>query len=82
MSRFESGVARYLKGTAAVTVYFPVDFRGNATICCTACDLYSRTSGRCYLTHEIVPYPDKYVGGRCPLELEVDDEGYTPADGG
>lgn len=74
MASFESGVSRYVWGVATIRIPFPVDFRGNECICCAQCDLYSRSSGRCPITHEVTQYPDKYVGGNCPLEREEENE--------
>lgn len=67
MSRFDSGVAEYIHAKATVDVYFPVDRRGNADVSCSACYLYRLSSRYCALTGEVIPYPDKYVGGQCPL---------------
>ena len=65
---FESGVSRYLTGTATVTTYFPVDNRGRADVCCDQCRFfYGR---RCSLTGEVSPYPAKFIGSGCPLEIE------------
>lgn len=68
MANFDSGVARYVIGRATVEVGFPVDFRGNEDINCYQCKFFSRNSGVCQLTKEIVEYPQKYVGTACPLE--------------
>ena len=81
MSRFESGVKRYIKGTATLTVFFPVDFRDREFISCEFCRLFSRSSGRCNWTSEIVPFPEKSVGYECPLEREETNEGNSVADG-
>ncbi len=67
MPNFESGVAKYVKATATVTVNFPVDFRGQADISCFQCPYFSRNNGACQLTKEITAYPQKYVGVNCPL---------------
>ncbi len=67
MSHFASGIREYVHAKAVADVYFPVDMRGNASICCAQCFLYRDASRRCSLTGEISPYPDKYVGGACPL---------------
>ena len=74
MSRFESGVKRYIDGTVTVTIHFPVDFKDHEYVACEYCKLYSRSSRRCYLTGEILPFPEKYVGEDCPLRLEDRDE--------
>lgn len=69
----ESGVSRYIVATATVEVNFPVDFRGNPHVSCSFCDLFSKTSGRCPLTHAISEFPDKYVGSHCPLVIPTED---------
>ena len=68
---FDSGVASYIIGQATVKVHFPVDMRGNADISCNQCFLFRESSRRCALTGEISEYPAKYVGSRCPLEMEA-----------
>lgn len=79
--RFDSGVSRYIRGVAVVENFFPVDFRGNASITCTNCKFYRVASKSCALNGENCEYPEKYVGSRCPLERMDDDEGNPPADG-
>lgn len=74
MARFESGVSNYVKATAQVAVYFPVDWRGNVSICCDQCKFYRPTYRKCGLNDEVCEYPNKYVGSRCPLEQERIDE--------
>lgn len=69
MANFDSGVKRYIKATATVTVSFPVDFKDNADITCYQCKFFSRTSGICQLTKEISEFPQKYVGSHCPLDI-------------
>ncbi len=71
---FESGVSRYIKSTATVEVFFPVDQKGNPFICCGVCRFYRPASKRCALTEEVIPWPDKYVGRGCPLEEVKDGE--------
>lgn len=73
MACFESGVSRYIKGVCVVEVGFPVDMRGHADISCNQCPFYHRSTRTCFLNHEIVAYPDRYVGYNCPLEI-LDDE--------
>lgn len=68
MGRFDDGVSGYLKATATVTTYFPIDRKGNVEVYCEACNFYRTSSRRCGLTNEVVPYPTKYVGRECPLE--------------
>ena len=73
--RFESGVSRYIEGFAVVSNLFPVDWRGNADICCRACDFYKSVSRTCALTKKVSEYPEKYVGSACPLQY---DDGTEP----
>lgn len=68
MADFESGVKEYVKAYAVLTVFFPVDFKGNADISCYQCKFFSRNNGICQLTKEVSAYPQKYVGDNCPLE--------------
>lgn len=72
MSSFENGVSSYIHARAVVDVYFPVDSRGNAEINCRNCFFYWASSRLCRLNLEPVAFPDKYVGGSCPL-LNDDD---------
>lgn len=74
MAYFETGVASYIKTQAAVTVYFPVDFKGNADVSCNQCRFYRRQSRSCALNGEVVQYPERYVGVDCPLEEVKEDE--------
>ena len=74
MACFESGVSRYIKATATVKVSFPVDLKGNAYICCDACQFYRKSSSRCGLTNEPVLWTGRYVGGDCPLEPVKEEE--------
>ena len=75
MANFDSGVKRYITGTAYVSASFPVDWRDNPDISCRQCKFFSRSTGRCNLTQEVSEYPDKYVGSHCPLIIkEIEDE--------
>ena len=74
MANFESGVKTYVIGKAVVKAHFPVDFKGNADVCCTQCFYFRDASKRCGLTGEISEYPSKYVGSFCPLEMEESNE--------
>lgn len=69
MADFESGVAEYVHAQAIVDVYFPVDFRGNADISCEQCYFFRRSYKTCGLNGEVCQYPNKYVGGSCPLHI-------------
>lgn len=68
MANFESGVASYIKGQATVEVFFPVDQKGNAEICCRHCPYLSSNDRMCQLNKTPVAYPNKYVGDNCPLK--------------
>ena len=71
--RFESGVSRYITGTATVKVYFPVDRKGNPDCSCRQCRYFRQNSRTCALTGEISAYPDHYIGQTCPLNFESED---------
>lgn len=73
MPDFDSGVSSYIKAQATVTVFFPVDYRGNADISCQQCQFFSRNTGICQLTKDIVAYPNRYVGSSCPLK-QIEEE--------
>lgn len=69
MANFDSGVKTYIRGYATVEATFPVDWNGNADICCCQCRFFRRSSQSCALNGQICEYPSKYVGSYCPLEL-------------
>lgn len=73
--RAESGVARYVFGTATVKVGFPVDFRGNVDMSCHQCPFYQRNYRACALNKKTVAYPEHYIGADCPLEIQTENEG-------
>ena len=73
MSDFSSGVSDYVKAQAVVTVFFPVDAKGNADISCSQCYFFRESSKRCGLNWEVCAYPNKYVGDRCPL-VRINEE--------
>lgn len=68
MANFESGVYGYVHAVATVDVFFPVDSKGNADICCKQCPFFSESGSKCRLNGSICAYPNKYVGDHCPLE--------------
>ena len=68
MASFDSGVAYYIEATATVSVFFPVDNKGNAEICCRMCPYLSADSRICRLNGSIVEYPKTNIGGKCLLE--------------
>lgn len=69
MANFDSGVKRFIKAQATVTVYFPVDMKDRAEVNCYLCKFFSRQTGMCQLTKEISEYPQKYIGSHCPLDV-------------
>lgn len=71
---FETGVARYVKGTAQVVNFFPVDLKGNADVSCKHCRFYMQSRFKCGLNGEVCDYPEKYIGARCPLNFEEGTE--------
>ena len=70
MATFDTGISRYIKGTATVEVFFPVDHRGVPSVCCEQCRFFNRRSVRCNLNEEVCNYPAKYLGKACPLVFE------------
>lgn len=70
MPSFENGVSGYVRATATVEVFFPVDGKGNADVCCMQCEYFHRTSSRCGLNDKICAYPQKYIGQNCPLHFD------------
>lgn len=67
---FDSGVKDYVIGQATVTVAFPVPCKGGkAEIACKHCKFFERAKQRCWLTQDVVNFPDQWVGSTCPLEL-------------
>ena len=69
MGKLDSGVARYIMTQATVTVGFPVSWRGSTEIACKHCPFFERAKQRCWLTQDVVNYPDQYVASSCPLEI-------------
>ena len=78
MANFDSGVKRFIKAQATVTVFFPVDMKDRADVNCYQCNFFSRQSGICQLTKEVSEYPQKCIGSNCPLnvieELQKENE--------
>lgn len=68
MANFESGIASYVKGYATVEVFFPVDAKGNAEICCKHCPFLSSNDRMCQLNKKPVAFPHRFVGDWCPLK--------------
>lgn len=73
MANFDSGVKSYIIGQHLVKVHFPVDFKGNAEICCKHCPFLSSNERMCQLNKQPVAFPNKYVGDFCPLESEENE---------
>lgn len=74
MPDFETGIASYVWGVATVRVPFPVDYKGREDISCNQCRFYRRNSKSCALNGAVVQFPERYVGGECPLEMEEEHE--------
>ena len=70
MAKFETGISGYVKATYIAEVYFPIDERGNAQINCMQCYYFNTNTNRCRLNGEVCAFPNKYVGGNCPLETD------------
>lgn len=70
MPSFESGVASFIRATATVEVFFPVDAKGNADCSCYQCPFFRRTSSTCGINEAPCAYPSKYVGAWCPLNKD------------
>lgn len=74
MANFDDGVKSFVRTTARVFINFPIDWRDNAEIACKHCKFFTVTTRKCVLTGEVVPFPEKYVGHDCPLEIIEDGE--------
>ena len=74
MANFDSGIASFVLAEATVKVLFPVDWKGNADICCDQCYYYRRNYKTCGLNGEVCSYPTKYVGAACPLRPAEEEE--------
>lgn len=71
--RFDSGVSAYVRGTATVEVYFPIDRKGNPHVFCELCQFYRPTARRCALNDVIPEFPGTYIAGQCPLKFEEEE---------
>ena len=67
MAFFDDGVADYIHAQATVDVFFPVDRKGVADVSCNQCYFFRKNYSTCGLNGEVCQYPNKYVGGSCPL---------------
>lgn len=74
MSKFESGVSGYIKGTATIEVNFPIDFNGKAEVACKHCPYLSSNERVCQLNKQPIAHPNKFVGEWCPLVPEEEAE--------
>lgn len=72
-TKFENGISDYIKASAKVDVYFPIDLKGNAHISCSQCYFFNIGTSRCRLNGEVCQFPNNYVGGSCPLTFEEDE---------
>ena len=73
MANFDTGIKGYVKASAVVEVYFPIDWKDNAEIACKHCNFFVRATNRCGLNQTIVNFPEKFVGEYCPLEEVKED---------
>lgn len=73
MAKFENGISGYIKATYTATIYFPVDNQGKAHICCEQCYYFNSNTNRCRLNGEVCQFPNKFVGGSCPLEMDIEE---------
>ena len=69
-SKFDSGVADYVRAYAVVRVNFPIDYKGKAAVNCYQCPFFRRSYSTCGLNGSICQYPQRYVGSMCPLDIE------------
>ena len=70
MSDYPEGIPGYIVGRCEVVNYFPINKRGDVDLCCDQCKFYVMRNRRCYLTNELLNYPERDRGRECPLELE------------
>lgn len=75
MGSLDSGVKRFIKTEATVQVFFPVSWRDSTEIACKHCRFFERAKQRCWLTQDVVNFPDQYVGSGCPLTIVEENEG-------
>lgn len=72
MSKFENGISGYIEGSYTAKVFFPIDSRGNAHVCCAECFYHNSSTHRCRANGEVASFePNKYVGANCPLEMDT-----------
>lgn len=70
MANFDDGVKSYLIGECTISISFPVDWRDNVDVNCYQCEMFSRSSGMCYITKKISEYPQRCIGSNCPLRFD------------
>lgn len=71
----ESEISRYVKASATVIQYFPVDSKGNPDISCMQCRFFRRASRMCALNDdELCVCPQKHIGINCPLNFDMEEE--------
>lgn len=71
---FENGIKEYVVGECKIEVNFPVGFDGKRHIACRFCPYLSSNERMCQINKEPVAFPDKFVGGRCPLREKKENE--------
>jgi len=74
MSDYPEGIPDYMVGRGEVINYFPINRRGEVDHTCDQCDFFYRRERTCFITKELIAYPDRDVGRKCPLQLEA----YSP----
>lgn len=74
MADFSSGVSGYIIGRAVIEVNFPKDLKGRSDVSCNQCPYYGRNSKMCQLNKHTPAYPDKYIGQKCPLNFDDENE--------
>lgn len=70
MEKFESGVKDFIRGTAVITVNFPIDWSGREFVNCLQCPYLSSNERTCQLNKRPVQFPQRYIGYDCPLTIE------------
>lgn len=73
MANFESGVKGFVRASAVIHVNFPIDWKGNESVCCMQCPYLSSNERMCQLNKRPVQYPTRNVGFDCPLENFIRD---------
>ena len=69
MTKIDSGVKDFIRGTAEITVNFPVDWSDRAYVCCMQCQFLSSNERMCQLNKRPVQFPQRSIGYDCPLRF-------------